>query len=95
MGIPKQTKKIDYRRSNAKSIDLTGNFAYTVDMLKQYRLKLNISQEQLANELGISIRTLRDIELLRKRPTSKLIQASIEGWLREIQSQQDMAKKGI
>jgi DNA-binding XRE family transcriptional regulator len=90
----KQAKRCD-GALNQISVDLTGNFAYTVDMLRQYRLKLNISQEQLANEIGISVRTLRDIECGKKRPGSPLIQASIEAWVKEVRAQERMATKGI
>jgi DNA-binding XRE family transcriptional regulator len=80
---------------NKNFIDLTGNFAYTCGMLRQYRLMLNKSQEELANELGISTRTLRDIECGKKRPSSPLIQATIETWIREVERQEYMARKGV
>ena len=84
------------KRRNAKVIDLTGNIAYNGEMLRKYRLKLDLSQEQLANELGISIRTLRDIESKGQgRKHNKLLEANIKAWLRETIWQERVSTKSI
>ena len=81
------------KRDNSVSIDLTGKLAYNASMLKQYRLKLNISQEQLADEIGISIRTVRNLEA--GKDSSNLVRQAIETWLKEVAYQERVATKSI
>lgn len=81
------------KRDNKKSIELTGKIAYNSDMVKKYRLKLNLSQEQLADELGISLRTVRNIE--SGRTASNTTVKAIKAWVEEVAYQERMATKSI
>lgn len=78
---------------NAKKLDTEGQMAYNASMLRKLRLKLGITQEQLADELGLGIRTVRRFEATGR--ASQLAERAFKQWAQEVEWQDRVAKEGI
>ena len=80
--------------SNAKKLVKTRKRAYNTAMLREYRLKLGLTQSQLAEELGVSFRTIQYIEAGRNG-RSGIIRRAIESWIRQVEAEERVAKQGL
>src|SRR3990167_5838781 len=91
MGI--KSKTTSQKAPNKKSLETTRHLSYNLSMVKNLRLKLGLSQEELANEIGISYRTIQRLEAGYR--TSALARKAIIQWSQEVEWQNRMATKGI
>lgn len=82
---PKTPSKQSRRGGGKESKELVNSrqLADNASMLREYRVRLGLSQEQLARETGVSTRTIQRAEA-GEPPRNKSVSEVLQGWVREV-----------
>jgi|SRR3990167_2298167 len=81
----------------AKALDSIGHLSYTLPMREQiitWRLRLKLTQLQLAEEVGVHVRTLRRYERGLHQPHA-LFATRLQEWLAQVRSAEHMVQEGL
>jgi len=85
------------KRSNRKKLDTKGKIAHTAPMrirVRAYRYQLGITQAELAKELGVSERSIKNFERGRGEPIP-LFREKINEWAASVEEGQRMAEESL
>ena len=88
---------VNKQPSKRKMLDSTGQMPYHIPMpqqIVQWRLRLKLTQQQLAKELGVNERTLRRYERGLHRP-HPLFATKLKEWLAEASAADLMVQESI